>query len=72
MNIKQIKLTPAKTYKTEANAIKAIEAVYGPVNDLNSGLRFVMMTTAEGRFFPIFIGNSAIEEGVHFNFCVVN
>ena len=67
-----VKFEVTKTYKTEANAIKAVEKVYGKVDGLNDGLTFVMMTTDEGRFFPLFIGNKAIEAGVHFNFAVIN
>ena len=58
-------LTPDKTYANAANAIKA-------VNDkqFDDKLRYVIATNAEGRFFPIFLGEKAIQAGVHFHFCV--
>lgn len=55
-----------KTYATEANAIKAVEKV-----GFSDNLRYFVMRTAEGRFFPVFIGMAAIEAGVHFHFNVI-
>lgn len=67
---KLLTLTPTKTYATEANAIKAVEKRF-PESD-NDGLRYIIMPTQNGRFYPVFIGNSAIHAGVHFHFHVVN
>lgn len=64
-----IKLEPNKTYSTEANAIKAVEKKF-PEAD-NDGLRYFLQRTEEGRFFPVFIGQSAVHAGVHFHFHVV-
>lgn len=58
-----------KTYATEANAVKAVEKKF-PSAD-NDGLRYFLQRTADGRFFPIFIGNKALEAHVHFHFNVV-
>jgi hypothetical protein len=67
---KLLTLTPNKTYATEANAIKAVEKRFpGTAND---GLRYILQRTHDGRFYPVFIGNSAIHAGVHFHFHVVN
>lgn len=63
-------LTPNRTYATEANAIKAVEKRFPESDD--DGLRYIIMPTPEGRFYPVFIGNSAVHAGVHFHFHVVN
>ena len=67
---KLITLTPNRTYATEANAIKAVEKRF-PESD-NDGLRYILQRTPDGRFYPVFVGNSAIHAGVHFHFHVVN
>lgn len=69
---KQIKIQFTKTYATEANAIKAVEKVLCGSND---DMRYVVVPViVEGkvRFSPMFIGNSAIEGGMHFHFNCVN
>lgn len=67
---KLISLTSNKTYATEANAIKAVEKRFPESDD--DGLRYIIMRTPDGRFYPVFVGNSAIRAGVHFHFHVVN
>lgn len=67
---KLLTLTATKTYATEANAIKAVEKKF-PESD-NDGLRYIIMPTPDGRFYPVFVGNSAVHAGVHFHFHVVN
>lgn len=62
-----LKLTPAKTYATEANAHKAVAEKKFP-----DTCRYVVLKNDEGRFYPLFIGNSAIAAMVHFSFCVAN
>jgi len=52
---------PVKTYATEASAIKAAEAGFG-----QTYLRYLVMKTDEGRFYPLFIGESAVQAQVHF------
>ena len=63
-----LKFEANKTYATEANAVKAVDKKY---SNEEQSLRYFIMQTADGRFFPIFVGNKAIECGVHFNFHVV-
>ncbi|MEY4433324.1 MAG: hypothetical protein RLZZ44_1458 [Bacteroidota bacterium] len=61
----RFKIETTKTYANETNAIKAVE---------KSGfqdLRHFIMMNAEGRFFPVFIGQQAVQRGVHFHFNVV-
>lgn len=67
---KLLTLTPTKTYATEANAIKAVEKRFPESDD--DGLRYILQRTPDGRFYPVFIGNSAVHAGVHFHFHVVN
>lgn len=67
---KLISLNSNKTYATEANAIKAVERRF-PESD-NDGLRYIIMRTSDGRFYPVFIGTSAVHARVHFHFHVVN
>jgi hypothetical protein len=63
----ETKLKATKTYISHENAVKAAQKIYGH----NAALRFFIMKTDDGRFFPVFIGQSAITAGVHFNFNVV-
>ena len=60
-------ITPSKTYATEENADKAVQKIFGD----NKELRYFIMRTAEGRFFPVFVGESAALDGVHFHFNIV-
>lgn len=64
-----ITLEAHRTYATSINAIKAVEKKFGAEID---GLDYIIQTTPEGRFFPVFIGERAIQRGVHFDFNVVN
>jgi hypothetical protein len=63
-----LKFEANKTYATEANAVKAVDKKY---SNEDRSLRYFIMQTADGRFFPIFVGDKAIERGVHFDFHVV-
>ena len=71
---RQVKLQTNKSgtgvsYATEANAIKAVEKKFPEAG--NDGLRYIIMTNDEGRFFPVFIGQDALKAGVHFHFHVL-
>lgn len=63
-------LTPVRTYATRANAIKAVEKVYGPNNEFHGGadVHYFIMVHSDGRFFPVFYGMHALENMVHFTF----
>lgn len=67
------KLQAPKTYATRENAIKAVQKVYGPNSDHfgSSDTRYVVIQDDAGRWFPLFVGQSALQHGVHFNFNVV-
>jgi len=64
--MKLVELQPVKTYATFANAQKAAESKFG-----HTDLRYMVMTTNEGRFFPVFIGERAMQHCVHFHFNIV-
>lgn len=66
-----IQLSPDRTYATQDNAVKAALKVFPDSIPANAGLRFVVLQNDEGRWFPAFIGQRAIERGVHFHFCVL-
>ena len=57
-----------RTYANEANAVKAVEKKF-PEAD-NDGLRYFIQWTPEGRCFPVFVGEKALQRGVHFHFQV--
>lgn len=70
---KLITLTPNKTYATEANAIKAVEKVYPASGEFDrvTHLTYFLQRTNEGRFFPVFIGERAMQAMAHFHFNIV-
>lgn len=74
MTISLLNLTPAKTYATRDNAIKAVEKAFGDrmTQVGKERLDFVIVSNPEGRFFPLFLGERAIQAGAHFLFCVAN
>ena len=72
---KHLEITPAKTYATRENVIKAVEKK-GFADEVRHGgqvhqLRYIIMTHTDGRFFPVFLGETAVQAGVHFHFNVV-
>lgn len=62
----RLPLIPVRTYKTEANAIKAAETACGHLS-----VRYFIAAHTDERFFPVFVGQAAVEAGVHFSFNVV-
>jgi hypothetical protein len=71
---KHIEINPVKTYATRENAIKAVEKK-GFADEVCHGgqvhqLRYIIMTHTDGRFFPLFLGETAIQAGAHFHFNV--
>jgi hypothetical protein len=62
-------LIPGKTYASPENCRKAVDKIYG--ND--DRLRYLIVYNDNGRCFPLFIGEYALQRGVHFSqFCVVS
>lgn len=66
----RIKFEATKTYATPENAVKAVEKLY-PSDQPNDLRYFIHCDELTGRFFPIFVGKSAVEKLVHFHFHVV-
>lgn len=58
-------IVATKTYATEVNADKAVAKAGF------SDLRHFMMQAADGRFYPVFVGQEAAQRGVQFHFNVV-
>jgi hypothetical protein len=63
-------LTPVRTYKTRENAIKAVTNFYGE-RKFDRRQSYFIATHSDGRFFPVFVGERAIQAGVHFKFNVI-
>lgn len=69
-----VELTGNKTYATRENAVKAVDKFMAALPD--KGARFedqtyFVHTGADGRFFPVFVGERAIQAMLHFHFNVV-
>lgn len=63
-----VEVEAAKTYATKENCIKAVEKVYGEARDL----RYMVVLNEQGRWYPVFIGETALRYMVHFKgWCVV-
>ena len=69
------KIEPSKSYISETNARRAVDSL--PVLANNKALRYFVMKYEGsdpkhvGRFFPVFVGQSAIDEGIQFHFNVI-
>jgi hypothetical protein len=58
-------IVASKTYASEQNADKAVAKAGF------SDLRHFVMLTEDGRFYPVFVGQEAMQRGVQFQFNVV-
>lgn len=65
---KLINLEPNKTYATRENAVKAVEKKFG--GEQYAHLTYIIHTHTDGRFFPVFLGERAVQAMVHFHFNV--
>ena len=70
MKAQLITLEANKTYKTRKNAIEAVEKFFA---DKEGGCvhRYFITVGEDGRFFPVFIGQQAVTDMLHFRFNVV-
>lgn len=64
MSAQQVKLEFNKTYATEENAVKAAMKMY---SQHEAHLRFIVVPTEDKRFGVAFIGQSALQNMVHFS-----
>lgn len=62
---REISFHAPKTYKTAQNARVAVQRAGF------EDVRHFIMPSEDGRFFPIFVGQEAMQRGVHFHFNVV-
>lgn len=62
---REFEITAVRTYATKENARKAV-AKKGCEE-----FRHFLMQTEDGRWFPVFVGQEAIQAGIHFHFNVV-
>lgn len=57
-------IIPSRTYKTLESAKKNAEKVEWDI-------RYFIQKTEDGRFFPVFIGQEAVQHGLHFGYNVI-
>lgn len=62
----EFELTASKTYATKDNVRKAVAKL--GLQDLRY---FIFCTEGTQRFFPVFVGQDALQRGAHFHFSVV-
>jgi len=63
-----LKPTPNATYKTRENAQKAVEKLYGTGNEFS----YLIVPDDKGRFYPVCIGNAAIQHRTFIDFYTCN
>lgn len=64
----KFELTPTRTYANPANAQKSVDALVN--KELQDTLHWYI-AEKDGRFFPVFVGQNALQYGMHFHFnCV--
>jgi len=68
---KQINLVPSKTYKTMKNLERAIAHIPNEDEDSGKWCRYLVCTTEDGRYYPVFIGVDFFYL-VHQGFCVAS
>lgn len=56
---------PPKTYKTYDNAVKAATKAVGELT-----VMVIIAATVDGSFFPVAIGQNALQANLHFKMCV--
>ena len=57
----------SKTYKTEEKAVKRAEELLFKLNGFNEARsqKYIIMIADNGRYVPVFIGERAIQMGLH-------
>lgn len=65
----QFEVTPIKTYANEKNMLASIRKAFPGIDRIP--VRFFTARTEDGRVYPVFVGKSAAEYGIHFHFNVV-
>ncbi len=65
------KIEPVRTYATEANAIAAVNKAFAGDVKGQPILRYFIHRSEDGRFFPVFVGQAAMQAGAHLKFNVI-
>lgn len=65
-----INIQGVRTYATRENAEKAVAKAFGDSPTGDTVIYFIH-TGEDGRFFPVFVGQSALQNLLHFKFNVV-
>lgn len=63
--VRKFKIETGKTYKSEQTADAAVTKAGF------QDLRYFIMKSDDDRFFPVFVGQEAVQRGAHFQFNVV-
>lgn len=66
---KLIKFQTKKSYATHDNAVKAV-AKHGITDEADGLTYFIYRDEETGRYFPVFLGERAVQRGIHFRFNV--
>lgn len=66
---REFQIEPNKTYATQENARKAMDK--GGFQELRHFFMVASEGKNQGRWFPVFAGIDAMNEGVHFHFSVM-
>lgn len=69
--IARVPITPVKTYASIENVEKAIAKKFPDNASWPDSIRYFIVQSEDGRFFPVFIGQKALHYGIHFHFNVV-
>ena len=64
-----IELTHSKTYASIENAKRAVEKKIHP--DVLNKVTWFIQRTEDNRFFPVFVGERAAANMIHFHFNIV-
>lgn len=67
-----VNITSSKTYNTRENAVKAVEKNgHDKLEFQGRSLRWFVMQGEDGRYFPVFLGEVAVQAGMHFKYNVL-
>lgn len=57
----------SKTYATEERAVKRAEEIIAGLGDwIGPKMTYIIMIADNGRYVPVFIGERAVQTGIHF------
>lgn len=67
MNIREVSYNDVKSYANRKTLEKALVKYFG---ESLTSQRYIVVTNDAGRLVPVFLGQQAIQAGIHFHFCV--